>query len=477
MKRTLNIILSAGIFVSVCLCGHAQSLDQSKTFYNEGNYAAAKPGFEKLVKQSPNNSSYNQWYGVCCYETGDYENAEKHLLIANKSKIMESYRYLAMIYAQTEQYDNAITMWEGYIEMQKKEKVDISDSENNLEQVRKFWRMMENTEDVQVIDSMVVDKNDFLKAYPLSTESGSLTTYNAFFNSSKNISSVVYQNQKGNKIFYARPSDNQTYSLFSQNRLLETFGDERLLLSTPAADDNYPFVLSDGVTMYFASKGYGSIGGYDIFVTRYNLNTNTFLAPEQLGMPFNSSANDYMMVIDETKGLGWFVTDRRQPDDKVCVYLFIPEGKKRRIDVEAPDILKVRATLSSIAETWKEGANYSALIQLAHKSDNQNNNGQKRDFTFIVNDNTVYYTLDEIKNDGTKDLYAGYLEMTKQVESLQKKINDLRDSYAKGSTAQKEQLSGLILNAEKSLRDLTEQARIQEKKARNAENRKLGVKY
>ena len=45
-------------------------------------------------------------------------------------------------------------------------------------------------------------------------------------------------------------------------------------------DDNYPFVLSDGATIYYSSKGNGSIGGYDLFVTRYNINSDTYPAPE-----------------------------------------------------------------------------------------------------------------------------------------------------------------------------------------------------
>lgn len=36
-------------------------------------------------------------------------------------------------------------------------------------------------------------------------------------------------------------------------------------------DEAYPFFLNDGVTLYFASNGEGSIGGYDIFITRLNL--------------------------------------------------------------------------------------------------------------------------------------------------------------------------------------------------------------
>lgn len=94
---------------------------------------------------------------------------------------------------------------------------------------------------------------------------------------------------------------------------------------------NYPYVLTDGATIYYAADGENSIGGYDIFVTRYNTNTNTYLTPENVGMPFNSPYNDYMFAIDEFNNLGWFASDRYQPEGKVCIYVFIPNSSKRCI--------------------------------------------------------------------------------------------------------------------------------------------------
>ncbi|MDR2680774.1 MAG: tetratricopeptide repeat protein [Tannerella sp.] len=464
--------------MSICFPGYAQSLDQAKILYNEGKYEEAKPVFEKLVRQSPNNSSYNQWYGVCCYETGDLEKAEKHLLVANKRNVMESYRYLAGLYMGMYRFDKAIEMWEGYIDLQKKKKEDIKDSETKLEQARNLYRMQEKTEDIQVIDSIIVSKEMFLNAYSLSEECGNIMYYDEFFKNPQPVSSVVYQNQKGDKIYYARPSEYGVYTLYSQNKLLDAWGDEKILLTDNSNDNNYPFVLSDGITVYFSSKGNGSIGGYDIFVTRYNTNTNSYLAPEQMGMPFNSPANDYMMILDETKGLGWFVSDRNQPEDKVCVYLFIPDPSRKRIEnIEEPDVLIRRASLTSIKDTWKENANYSDLITLAHKDLTTKEKKAERDFVFIVNDKTTYYTLNEIKSHEAKELYSEVIKLSKQIESLKNKLDETRDSYSKGNASVREQLNPTILQAENQLYRLMENARIQEKKARNAENRQIGFKY
>ena len=477
MRQNFIKILFIILFLSTGLYGYTQSLDQAKTMYNEGQFEEAKPVFEKLVRQSPNNSSYNQWYGVCCYETGDYENAEKHLLVANKRKVMESYRYLAMLYTDLYRFDEATNMWEGYIDMQKKKKEDTADSEKSLERTRNLHRMQEKAEDVQVIDSLIINKSAFLNAYNLSEESGSLVSYNNFFPAGGNILSTVYTNQKGDKIYYARPSENGPYSIYSQSKLLDAWGDEKLLLPDVNHDNNYPYVLSDGVTMYFASKGYESIGGYDIFITRYNTNTNSYLTPEQMGMPFNSPANDYMMVVDETKGVGWFATDRNQPEDSVCVYLFIPDPSRKRIEgIEDPEELRRRASLASIRDTWKDSSGYAELIKLAHTDMSMHETKKERDFEFVINDKTIYYTLNDIKSHEAKELYTEVINLNKQIENLKNKLDGIRDSFTKGNASTREQLKPTILQAEEQLYDLTEKVKTQEKKARNAEIRQLGNK-
>ena len=466
------------LFLLISLSGMAQSLDQVRTMYSEGRYEEAKPGMERLVRQSPNNSTYSQWYGVCCYETKDYENAEKHLLIANKRKVMESYRYLAMLYTDLYRFSEAITMWDDYIILQKKQKNDTSESEIKLAQAHNLNRMLEKTEDVQIIDSMVISMDDFLRVYKLSEESGALSSYNDFFETTTPVSSTVYTNQKGSAIFYGQPSENGIYAIYSQSKLIDDFGDEKALLPDHSKDNNYPFVLPDGFTLYFASKGYESIGGYDIFITRYNTNTNSYLTPEQMGMPFNSQSNDYMMVIDEAKGLGWFVSDRYQPEDKVCVYLFIPDPSRKRIDDELTDnnVLRRRAALSSIRDTWKADVDYSALIKLAYTDQTQKEMKKERDFEFFINDKITYFTLNEIKSNEAKTLFQEVLSLKKQIEDLKKRLDEIRNSFTNASASRREQFKPTILQAENQLYYLMEKAVAQEKNARNAEIRQLGIK-
>lgn len=455
------------------LCGgmQAQSLDQAKKLYNDGKYAEAKPAFEKLVRQAPGNPSYNLWYGVCCYETGDMSGAEKHLKVAVKRKVMDAYTPLSDVYYHSYHFEDGASTLEEYIELLTKKKQDTQPVEAQLEKMNNAQRMMDKVENVQIIDSMVVDKDDFLSAYILSEESGTLDTYKNFFQTSEPVSSTVYMNQKGDKIYYAHQTDNNQYCLFSQSLLMDKWGDEKQLPMNvnSSNDENYPFVLSDGVTIYYGSKGNGSIGGYDLFVTRYNINSDSYLAPEQLGMPFNSPYNDYMIVYDETKGLGWFVSDRFQPEGKACVYLFIPNTNFARVESDDMEQKRARAMVSSIKDSWKEGADYASLITLAHTEIPYGEKKIEKDFEFVIGNNIVYYKLNEIKSPEARSLYEKVVSLNKQIKELNGKLDNLRETYAKGNSARKEQLKPTILQAEEQLNNLLGQPEELEKKARNAE--------
>jgi tetratricopeptide (TPR) repeat protein len=476
------MILLIGL-AEIGLCGagglRAQSLEQAKRLYSEGKYAEAKPAFEKLVRQSPNNASYNHWYGVCCFETGDTETAEPYLKTAAGRRVQEAYRYLGELYIKTYRFGEAAGMYEEYIDILAKKKEDIEPYARRLEMAEKARRMVEKVENIQIIDSVTISKNRFLDAYVLSEEAGSLAFYRDFFQTDEPVASTVYMNEVNDKIYYAYPEAGR-YELFTQSKLLDKWGDEKRLpatINSGSANNNYPFVLTDGATVYYASEGNGSIGGYDLFVTRYNTHSDTYLTPEQLGMPFNSLANDYMLVIDETKGLGWFVSDRNQPEGNVCVYLFIPDEQRSRIESDDMEMKRARALVTSIADTWKPAADYADLIRLAHTTLPSEKKEKQKDFEFVINNQVVYYAWEDIQSPEARSLYEKRISLDKQIADFTKKLDALRQRYAQGGRAQKEQLKATILQAEDQLYSLLQQPASLEKRARKAEINHLKLNH
>ncbi len=73
-------------------------------------------------------------------------------------------------------------------------------------------------------------------------------------------------------------------------------------------DEMTPFIDPEDGTLYFASNGHPSIGGFDIFKTTGA--TTNWETPENIGLPFNSSADDYYYTKNRD-GNGYFLASNR----------------------------------------------------------------------------------------------------------------------------------------------------------------------
>ncbi|MEX2596749.1 MAG: hypothetical protein WEC59_07450 [Salibacteraceae bacterium] len=57
-------------------------------------------------------------------------------------------------------------------------------------------------------------------------------------------------------------------------------------------DEDFPNVSPDGNYLFFSSKGHFSMGGFDIFKAKWNIDSTRFMNPRNLGYPINSVDDD-----------------------------------------------------------------------------------------------------------------------------------------------------------------------------------------
>ncbi len=81
-----------------------------------------------------------------------------------------------------------------------------------------------------------------------------------------------------------------------------------------AEDEDFPNLFYDGKTMYFASNGHNSIGGYDLFESTWDPDKNTWTQPKNLGFPINTPDDE--LSITFTKDQKYAYTSRWRPDSK-----------------------------------------------------------------------------------------------------------------------------------------------------------------
>ena len=336
------------------------------------------------------------------------------------------------------------------------------------------------TQKVMFVDSVVVNKSKLLKSLNIPDESGSVTDYNSFFETTEQPNAVVYLNQLKNKCVFSKYADNG-WGLYSSELIggkwANTMPLKGLDMAGNDVDINWPFLLSDGTTLYFAAKGEESIGGYDIFMTRYDESTGAYLKPENIGMPFNSISNDYFYVVDEFDGYGWFATDRNQPEGSVCIYSFILNNVRENYNQDAytPEQLKQLSELHSISMTWTdESSRKHALEQLAEIAKRKHSVQKKNDFTFVINDKYTYTTLTDFKSADAAEKYARLNDILRKKAKLDNSMELARDAYPNAKPQQQEQYREQLLAAEKQSQRYETEIAVLTKEIRSIELKKLG---
>ena len=341
--------------------------------------------------------------------------------------------------------------------------------------------MREMTQQIIIIDSIVADKDQLLSQLRLSDETGRIVSSRDFLG--KGDSTTVFINEMGNKAYLSQPDDSLHQQLCTSDLLGGEWSKPQLLkgISEGISEAAYPFMLADGTTFYFAGKGEESIGGYDIFMTRYDARSNSFLKPENIGMPFNSEANDYLFAIDEYAHIGYFVSDRRQPEGKACLYIFIPKESRKTYDPIVYTEAEIRgfADISSIADTWGNGEERNAALARYYDiSINSlkaaNTNSQPEDNTIasqelVINDALTYSSTKDFRSREAAVLYKQLIEARQQLCSLNGQLEKSRSYYSKATGAEKQSLRREILQAETEVIQLNSQIQTLEKETRNAE--------
>ena len=345
----------------------------------------------------------------------------------------------------------------------------------------RITEMREATQQIIFIDSVVVAKDDFLSIIQLNPESGKLYAYDQYFRSEGHPESYVYINEMGNKCYFSDENATSQMQLYTLDKLGEEWSDPLALkgIYNGISEANYPFMMTDGTTFYFAAKGKESIGGYDIFVTRADSENGQFLKPENIGMPFNSEANDYMYVIDELSNIGYFVTDRRQPEGKVCVYMFIPPTSRHIYNSDTYSDAQLRgfADISRIANTWGKGTERKLALERLKAINKANPTQQSKSaINFIVNDRITYTDISQFQAPDSPDLYRELQSTKKQLKETEQLLEKSRNFYAKAKPEDKRVLRTEILDAERQFVRLTNDIKTLEKRIRQSENNIINSK-
>lgn len=445
------------------LAASAQSLDSASDLLRQGDYDEAIRLFREIAASKSRDAGQACiLLGDAFLQTGDMQQAREAYIKARDKKVNDAYLRLAELALLTYDTELATDDLELYRKGLGKGRKALPDESGDLEdRIDRISTMLERVEQLVIIDSINVDADRFFEYYRLSPESGRLLSPDVLPPSFPRADpTVVYCPESGREIIWAAPDADNNFQLVSSICLYGDNWDTPVPLGdilNEGGDANYPFLMPDGVTLYFANDGENSLGGYDIFITRRD--GNDFLQPQNLGMPYNSPFNDYMLAIDESNGIGWWATDRNQIPGEVTIYVFLVSDMRINYPVDSPD-LPDRARVTSIRDTWKQGADYSPLLRkiAAIRTNSESEEADRSAFVFTLPDGRVVSSLDGFTSPAARDAMRQFIVARAALKSRQARLDALRRTYSSGDFSVAPDITDLereILDARRELRRLS----------------------
>ena len=358
-KGLLYILILAFLPIAIEAQG-VSDLDDLKAAYidvQEGNYSKAYPYFKKMLDVYPKDPTYNYYIGRCLlYLDNDLNKAIKYLRFASTRNVpSDVYFYLGISYLKTYQFEDAIANFRWFEKSASKKQIKEFEVRNHISMAQNGLYLIKYFKKALIYNKEAAAKNNFYKKYQFADMEGEFIDKYLYFNQKKDSTSeqsvlFVPDYMEKNEVLYfsAKNKKRGDYDLYRTTRLNDTTWSEPENLGdkiNTAFDENYPFIHSDGTTLYFASKGHYSMGGYDLYKSSWSWEEQQWTEPENLDFPLNSPFDDVLFVSAHDKKVAYFASDREQLESGYQVYKIKLENFEPYLEYQTNEQIKEFAQL------------------------------------------------------------------------------------------------------------------------------------
>ncbi len=332
---------------------------QAQTHFEDEDYNLAYKLYAQLVSLYPKDPDYNYKLGVCMlYTEPDKKKPYSYLQIATKNPAdapKDALFYLAKTYHINYRFDDAVKFYTDYKKIGSASSIKKLQVDREIQACINGKRLLSNITDLVVLTKKQLNEADYFKGYDVKDIGGKLLVkpdeYKTAYDKKKKDKSVVYLPKKADRLYYSSYGENGNTGrdIYFMNRLPNGSWSKPTMLPSSINtefDEDYPFLHPNGKTLYFSSKGFNSMGGYDVFKTTYDESTQTWSKPENLEFPINSPDDDILFVTDSLEKTAFFSTGRYSPYGKLDVLKINTERRPMNFAVVKGTVVKEEAAQS-----------------------------------------------------------------------------------------------------------------------------------
>lgn len=217
--------------------------------------------------------------------------------------------------------------------------------------------------------------------------------------------------------------------------------DQDTLWSAPAlmgenllsvGNEVFPMISADGKTLTFSSDGFHGMGGYDLYRSTWDDEAGTWGEPVNLGFPFSSPGDDFLMADSADGRYTLFASNRDCVADSVYIYVIERMDNPVRTPVRDPEALAHLCALHPLSDPARMD-NGSAVSEAAPSNDDTRLYMLKMGEARALRDSIYAYervldklrtALSEDPGDGRTALTASILEKETALAPLRKELEE-----------------------------------------------------
>ena len=307
---------------------------QAAKLFNEEEYEKAYPLYSQLVSLYRKDPSYNYRLGVCMlYASDEKERSITFLEFATKNKDVEkeAFFFLAKAYHLNYRFDDAIGQYLAYKKMASSAKIEKFQVDRQIEMCNNGKTLLRYITDLPVLGKTEIGREDFFRSYDISEIGGKILVkpdekeFRTALDKKKKETSILYLAANSNQIYFSSYGDNEQNGkdIFLMKKTASGEWDKPQKVGNvinTKYDEDFPFLHPNGKVMYFCSKGHNSMGGYDIFKTTLNQESNLWGEPENMDFPINTPDDDILYITNADEKKAFFASGRSSIAGKIAVY-------------------------------------------------------------------------------------------------------------------------------------------------------------
>ncbi len=355
----LILLTGFGAFAQHSNAGRT-NLKEAVSAFEQKDYAAACRYFDSLYHRYPGEPIYNYYHGLCLlYNEGAYEEALKVLRFAATQKVpSDIYYHLADAYLHTFQFEAALKSLEKFELLAADRELALYDLVNAKNTLQNALYLTSDFQTAPVEYKESNSRDAFFTSYKTEDFDGRLVK-NPVFIVQKLDSTRQHQDflvfipdkiEQGEVLYFSMEhpgrGDRDIYRITKMNDTLWSQPENMGMTINTSFDEDFPFMHFDGNTLFFASKGHYSMGGYDVYRSSWSWSENTWSDPENIGFPVNSPFDDFLFMSEPGRRYAFFSSNRFCEKNEARVFKVRNKREEAYTGVSDPGKLKEIAELN-----------------------------------------------------------------------------------------------------------------------------------